>query len=82
MQASTVGADPNQRDVRGLSELTGEPRPVDHSERVSLADIAEFLGALSIGAWLLILALPMVLPLSAPGISILFGVPLMTISAN
>jgi hypothetical protein len=31
---------------------------------------------------LLILALPIVLPVSAPGISILFGVPLMTISAQ
>jgi hypothetical protein len=49
---------------------------------VSLADIAEFLGARSIGAWLLILALPMVLPVSAPGISILFGMPLMMISAQ
>ena len=52
------------------------------SERVSLAEIADFLGTRSIGAWLLILALPMVLPVPAPGISVLFGVPLMMISAQ
>jgi hypothetical protein len=52
------------------------------SERVSLANIADFLGTRSIGAWLLILALPMVLPVPAPGISVLFGVPLIMISAQ
>jgi len=52
------------------------------SERVSLADIADVLGTRSIGAWLLILASPMVLPVPAPGISVLFGVPLMIISAQ
>ena len=50
------------------------------SERVSLANIADALGTRSIGAWLLILALPMVLPVPMPGISVLFGVPLMIIS--
>jgi hypothetical protein len=69
-------------DPRGLSELlAGHARTV-RSERVSLADIADFLGTRSIGAWLLILALPMVLPVPAPGISVLFGVPLMMISAQ
>ena len=52
------------------------------SERVSLADIADVLGTRSIGASLLILALPMVLPVPAPGISVLFGMPLMMISAQ
>jgi len=52
------------------------------SECVSLADIADFLGPRSIGAWLLILALPMVLPVPAPGISVLFGVPQKIISAQ
>jgi hypothetical protein len=65
-----------------VSELLANHVRSITSERVSLADIAEFLGARSIGAWLLILALPMVLPVPAPGISILFGVPLMMISAQ
>jgi hypothetical protein len=51
-------------------------------ERVSLGEIADLLGTRSIGAWLLILALPMVLPVPMPGISVLFGVPLMIISAQ
>jgi hypothetical protein len=66
----------------GLSQLLAEHARTVSGERVSLADIADFLGPRSIGAWLLILALPMVLPVPMPGISILFGVPLMIISVQ
>ena len=71
-----------RHDARGLSELLAEHARTVSSERVSLAEIADFLGTRSIGAWLLILALPMVLPVPAPGISVLFGMPLMMISAQ
>ena len=54
----------------GLSQLLAEHARTVSGERVSLADIADFLGPRSIGAWLLILALPMVLPVPMPGISI------------
>ena len=74
--------DPEQHDARSLSALLAEHARTVASERVSLADIADFLGTRSIGAWLLILALPMVLPVPAPGISVLFGMPLMMISAQ
>ena len=74
--------DPDHHDARGLSELLAEHARTVSSERVSLAEIADFLGTRSIGAWLLILALPMVLPVPAPGISVLFGIPLMMISAQ
>jgi hypothetical protein len=74
--------DPARHDARGLSELLAEHARTVSSERVSLAEIADFLGTRSIGAWLLILALPMVLPVPAPGISVLFGMPLMMISAQ
>jgi hypothetical protein len=49
---------------------------------VSLGEIANSLGDRSIGAWLLVLSLPMVLPVQAPGVSVLFGVPLMILSAQ
>jgi hypothetical protein len=75
-------ADLELHDTRGLSELLAEHARTVSSERVSLADIADFLGTRSIGAWLLILALPMVLPVPAPGISVLFGIPLMTVSVQ
>lgn len=52
------------------------------SERVDLAMIAQFMGRRSIGALLLILALPMAVPIPAPGISVLFGIPLILISAQ
>ena len=58
--------DPDHHNARGLSELLAEHARTVASERVSLADIADCLGPRSIGAWLLILALPMVLPLPAP----------------
>jgi hypothetical protein len=74
--------DPEQHNARGLSELLGEHARTVRTKRVSLADIADFLGTRSIGAWLLILALPMVLPVPAPGISVLFGIPLMMISVQ
>jgi hypothetical protein len=49
---------------------------------VSLGEIANSLGERSIGAGLVVLALPMVLPVQVPGISVLFGVPLMILSAQ
>lgn len=49
---------------------------------VSLSVLAQILGSRSTGALLLFLALPMVLPIPAPGISVVFGVPLMLISAQ
>ena len=49
---------------------------------ISLALLAQVLGNRSTGALLLFLALPMVLPIPAPGISVVFGVPLMLISAQ
>ncbi|HEV2336523.1 MAG TPA: exopolysaccharide biosynthesis protein [Stellaceae bacterium] len=53
-----------------------------NGERVDLATIARFMGHRSIAALLLILALPMALPIPAPGISVLFGIPLILISAQ
>ena len=51
-------------------------------DRVDLASIDRFLGRRSIGAMLLVLALPMALPVPVPGISALFGIPLILISAQ
>jgi hypothetical protein len=79
---SGLVADREQRDPRGFSELLAEHALTVSSERVSLGEIADFLGTRSIGAWLLILALPMVLPVPMPGISVLFGAPLIIISAQ
>lgn len=57
--------------------------PAAASERsISLSVLARILGNRSTGALLLFLALPMVIPIPAPGISVVFGVPLMLISAQ
>ena len=51
-------------------------------EQVTLGDMAEFLGERSIVGLLLAFALLMVLLVPAPGLSVLFGVPLMVLSAQ
>ena len=56
--------------MRGLSELLAEHAATIKSSRVSLGDIADLRGTRSIGVWLLVLALPMVLPGPVPGISV------------
>jgi hypothetical protein len=51
-------------------------------EQVTLGDMAEFLGERSIVGLLLAFALLMVLLVPAPGLSVLFGVPLILLSAQ
>jgi hypothetical protein len=51
-------------------------------ERVDLGAIIHVMGRRSIGALLLVFALPMALPVPAPGVSVIFGVPLVLISAQ
>jgi hypothetical protein len=50
------------------------------SERLEFGTISQFMGSRSIGALLLFFALPMVLPIPMPGISIVFGIPLIVIA--
>jgi hypothetical protein len=65
-----------------LSDLLMRQAATVTSERVTLGDMAAFLGDRSIGGLLLVLALPMALPVPAPGIFVIFGVPLTVISAQ
>lgn len=58
-----------------LSSLAAAPE-----ENISLSFVTRELGERSAGALLLFLALPMVLPIPAPGISVIFGVPLVLVS--
>jgi hypothetical protein len=50
--------------------------------RIDLHSLGQILGNRSFGALLLFLALPMVLPIPAPGLSVIFGVPLTLVSAQ
>ena len=63
-----------------LSDLLKRQAAIVTSEHVTLSDMAD--GDRSIAGLLLILALPMALPVPIPGISVLFGVPLIVISAQ
>ena len=65
-----------------LSELLATHAAEVTTNHVTLGDIDEQLGRKSICMWLLVLALPMAFPIQIPGISVLFGVPLMVISAQ
>jgi hypothetical protein len=51
-------------------------------ETANIGMIIHFMGDRSFGALLLVLALPMALPIPAPGISVAFGIPLILISAQ
>ena len=59
----------------GLPERT-------EKDRLSIGDLAGILGHRSIAALLVVFALPMFLPVPAPGISVGFGIPMMFISAQ
>ncbi|HVH76896.1 MAG TPA: exopolysaccharide biosynthesis protein [Stellaceae bacterium] len=52
------------------------------SGRVDLAAIARFMGRGSIAALLIVLALPMAVPIPLPGISVIFGIPLIVVSGQ
>lgn len=65
-----------------LSDLLTRQAAMVTGERVTLGEMAKFLGERSIGGLLLVLALPMAVPVPAPGLSVLFGVPLIVISAQ
>ena len=67
---------------RRLSELLAAHAATVTNERISFGEIGDCLGRKSICVWLLVLALPMVFPIQVPGISVLFGVPLMLVSAQ
>src|SRR5579864_1621939 len=80
---SAIAPDSRARGAgRGLSEILAAHATTVTHERVSLGDMADCLGRKSICVWLLVLALPMAFPIQVPGISILFGVPLMLVSAQ
>jgi hypothetical protein len=51
-------------------------------ETVSVNEIAQFMQRRTIGALLVIFALPMVISIPAPGVSVAFGIPLILVSAQ
>lgn len=51
-------------------------------ERIEFGAIARLLGRGSIAALLVVLALPMALPIPLPGISVIFGIPLIIVSGQ
>jgi len=70
--------------VRGrrFSEVLACFAKTVRGEHVDLGTIIQFMGTRSIAGLLLILALPMALPIPAPGVSVVFGVPLILISVQ
>lgn len=66
-----------------LSDVLAALAETMDQERVDLATVIRCMGGeRSIGVLLVFLALPMVLPVPAPGISVIFGIPLIIISAQ
>jgi len=67
---------------RRLSEMLQALAASQTSERIDLAAIARFMGRGSIAALLIVLALPMAVPIPLPGISVIFGIPLIVVSGQ
>jgi hypothetical protein len=70
------------RHTEHLSDFLSRHTSTFTNERITLGEIAEVLGERSIGALLLLLALPMALPLPTPGLSIIFGLPMVVVAAQ
>ena len=63
-----------------FSEMLMSLAAATTTEEIDLATINQVLGSRSVGSLLLFLSLPMVIPVPAPGISVVFGIPLIFIS--
>lgn len=71
------------RDGRSISEVVGALAHEHPAGRITFGEIVDRLGDRTYGLLILIFALPMVTPAAAiPGVSTLFGVPLMYITAQ
>jgi hypothetical protein len=67
---------------QSLSSVLEQCAGMVGQERFTIADVARLLGDRSLEAILLVLALPMVIPVPAPGISVVFGLPLTILSVQ
>jgi hypothetical protein len=77
--------EPNRRDAAAgeqFSAVLARFAAEGSGERLDLAAVNRFLGRRSLAAMLLFLALPMALPIPAPGVSVVFGLPLILVSAQ
>jgi hypothetical protein len=75
-------AGPDDEEIGRFSDALTRLTTTLVDDRVEIGALNVFLGCCSIAGLLLILALPMALPIPAPGISVIFGVPLILISAQ
>jgi hypothetical protein len=68
---------------RSVREMLAELLARHREETIALGDILDFFGERAFGALMLVLALPMATPLSAiPGVSSVFGLPLVVVCAQ
>lgn len=71
------------RKRQALSEILTEYISATHDiDRITIADLLGLLGDRSMAALLIVLALPMVVPVPLPGISVAFGIPMALIAAQ
>jgi hypothetical protein len=73
---------PSLQNGQSLSEIVLVCARTMRLQQVTVAELSHALGDRSIEVLLLILALPMFVPIPAPGISIAFGAPMMLLAAQ
>jgi hypothetical protein len=71
-----------QGDVRPrrLSEILTEIADDPRRDRIAIADLRDAMGDRAFGALLFVFAAPNTLPVNAPGVSVVFGIPLLFLS--
>ncbi|MCC7016419.1 MAG: exopolysaccharide biosynthesis protein [Rhodospirillales bacterium] len=81
--SSPLEAGPPFDGRRSVREMLAELLARHPEDAIALGDILAFLGERAFGALMLVLALPMATPLSAiPGVSSVFGLPLVVVCAQ
>ncbi len=82
MGRQEAGREPTPDQTVRLSDRLGVFAQSLSTERVSLSTIVNFIGRRSIGGLLLVFAAPLMLPVPLPGVAVVFGAPLIVISAQ
>jgi hypothetical protein len=71
---------PGPRRPRRLSEILTDIANDPARERIAIADIRDAMGDRAFGAMMFVFAAPNTLPVNAPGVSVVLGIPLLFLS--
>lgn len=71
---------PDSRRSRRMSEILADIANDPARDRIAIADVRDAMGDRAFGAMMLVFAAPNTLPVNAPGVSVVLGIPLLFLS--